>query len=106
MKDCDTRRKERIKVYNTEQWRRLSEWKRRTQPLCEVCQMQGKVTAGTDVHHLVSFTTARSESERYDLAYDERNLITLCDACHSQMHHGSLKGCHTKDEIMKRLGSL
>lgn len=79
--------KARRKVYNSRQWRdglRLVQL--RKQPLCEVCLALGDITAGHDVHHRVSMNKAKTESDFYDLAYDEDNLATLCQYHHSLLH--------------------
>lgn len=103
MRDSDTRRRERNKVYGSMQWRRLSVLKKMSDPLCEVCLMLGKTEAGTDVHHLQSFTKTDDAGERYDRAYDYDNLMTLCDRCHTAIHHGWLKGCESREDISKRI---
>ena len=46
----------------------------------------GDITAGHDVHHRVSMNKAKTESDFYDLAYDEDNLATLCQYHHSLLH--------------------
>lgn len=98
-----TARKERMKVYNTTLWRRLSEQKKRENPLCEICSMTQIIRPATDVHHLQTFTTAVSDEQRDALAYDWDNLISLCDQCHNSIHHGLLKGCRSREEIKERI---
>lgn len=102
----DTRRMKRMEVYNTAMWRRLRLIKLRGAPLCEVCSLKGRITPGTDVHHLRSFTSASDPAERDSLAYDIGNLLTVCDRCHNELHHGVLKGAATIEEIKERLKEL
>ena len=57
-------------------WRRLSERIRRSNPLCEECLNNNRVTASVDVHHIIPI------KDRPDLKYDMNNLVALCRACH------------------------
>lgn len=77
-----------MKVYNSTRWRKLRESHLRAHPLCEMCEREGRVTPGEDVHHIQTFTQARDDRERDRLAYDPANVMTLCKSCHRQMHHG------------------
>ncbi|MCH5241812.1 MAG: HNH endonuclease [Muribaculaceae bacterium] len=74
-----------------------------TQPLCEVCETEGKTTPGEHVHHLITFVGAPTAVERDRLAYDEENLMTVCSRCHARIHGGDLQGCQSKEEICKRI---
>lgn len=95
----DTARKNRMEVYNRSLWRRLRLRKVRESPLCEVCRMEGRIKAGSDVHHLRTFTAAETAAERDALAFDFGNLLTVCDECHQRLHHGDLKGATSREEI-------
>lgn len=94
--------KSRQEIYNTDLWRRLRDMKRMNFPLCEVCNMEGKITPVSDIHHLISFTH-KEESEKLRLAYDYDNLISVCKPCHIRLHQGDLKGCRTLEDIANRL---
>ena len=61
-------------------WKRLSERIRTEQPLCEVCQQSGLVTAATEVHHKIEIEQAPW------LRLERSNLISLCNACHKAIH--------------------
>lgn len=100
---ADSSRKRRMDVYNRRQWGRLRLWKLRGEPLCEVCRMEGRVKAGDDVHHLRTFTHARDEAQRDQIAFDPENLLTVCDSCHNRLHHGDLKGAQSLAEIQERI---
>lgn len=94
--------KSRQEIYNTDLWKRLREMKRMNFPLCEVCNIEGKITPVADIHHLISFTH-KEEAEKLRLAYDYDNLISVCKNCHTRLHQGDLKGCKTLEEIAARL---
>lgn len=95
---------ERQSVYRSALWRKLRRHKLETEPLCEVCGIEGRVTAGEHVHHLRSFVGQTDAYERDRLAYDPKNLMTVCARCHARIHGGDLQGCHSKEEMRKRLG--
>jgi 5-methylcytosine-specific restriction endonuclease McrA len=61
-------------------WNRLSVRVRTEQPLCEVCQESGIVTAATEVHHKVTIEDAPW------LRLERSNLISLCNGCHRGIH--------------------
>ena len=98
----DSQRKARMKVYNTKLWRDTRKVKMTNNPLCQICEIEGRVTPAQDCHHLRTFTSAQSETERDLLAFDYDNLVNLCDKCHNEIHHGKYKGCVTLDEIKER----
>lgn len=79
---------ERKKIYRSERWKRLRALKFANNPLCEMCQKEGRVTPAEDIHHIVSFMTATDPGTRYHLAYDYDNLMSLCKQCHQRQHNG------------------
>ena len=101
----DRNRRERQKVYQSNTWKQLTKAKRMRDPLCEVCKMEGRITPASDTHHLKSFTTNANNSTQINLslAYDSQNLLSVCDKCHWEIHHGKLKGCKSKAEIIQYL---
>lgn len=98
----DTQRKKRMDVYNTKLWRDTRKIKMVNNPLCEICEIEGRITPTDDIHHLRTFTQAQDEAQKDLLAFDYDNLISLCDKCHQRIHHGDYKGCITLDEIKER----
>ena len=72
---------------------RSAKWKqkrarilRRDAYMCQRCRRYGKITAATIVHHI-------KHAEEYpELAYDDENLISLCDACHNKVHPEKAEG--------------
>lgn len=88
--------------YNNKEWRKLSNYKRKCNPLCEVCLMLDKITPAEDVHHLDSFTKYEG-AERIAKLLDFSNIISLCKSCHHEIHHGNLKGAKSIEEIRQYL---
>lgn len=76
----------RRKVYNSQRWRDLRMLKFTYNPLCELCQREGRVALADDIHHIRSFNDAASMSEALFLAYDYDNLMSLCKQCHKRLH--------------------
>jgi len=46
-------------------------------PLCVECAKQGRVTAATQVDHIIALVNEGNED-----AYDDSNRQALCDECH------------------------
>lgn len=78
---------QRKKVYMSERWRRLRAYKFSCNPLCEMCEKEGKVTPAEDIHHIVSFMSTDDVYRRKELAYDFNNLMSLCKKCHQKIHN-------------------
>ena len=53
---------------------------RRDEYLCRECKRYGKSTPATTVHHIIPL------EQRPELKLNSLNLISLCEACHNQMH--------------------
>ncbi|WCB45049.1 HNH endonuclease [Nitratidesulfovibrio vulgaris] len=68
-------------------WRALRAQVLREEPLCRACAAQGRITAATDVDHIVSRAQGGTD--------DRANLQPLCHACHSRktaQQDGGLRG--------------
>lgn len=78
---------ERRKVYNSERWHRLRSWKFSCNPLCEMCLKENKTTPAEDIHHITPFMSTDDPVQRYYLAYDFNNLMSLCKKCHQAIHN-------------------
>jgi len=84
-----TQKKERDKLYQqanrdnfytSQAWIRLKKAYRTDNPLCELCQLKGQVSATEHVHHKIERTV------RPDLELQWNNLQSLCASCHSRTH--------------------
>lgn len=53
---------------------------RRDGYLCQDCKRYGRKTPATLVHHVIPF------AEDAARALDEKNLVSLCEACHNRRH--------------------
>lgn len=58
-------------------WRAVRSEKLKLNPLCQDCELGGKITVANEVHHIVKVSV--SPESRLDL----NNLMSLCKACHS-----------------------
>lgn len=64
-------------------WKALSLRYRANHPLCEHCELHGRTTPATEVHHKVPVKIA----PRLRLQAD--NLIAVCRECHEKLEKGS-----------------
>lgn len=84
--------KDKQTIYNSREWRELREQKLRANPLCEVCEQKGIVTAAHQVHHIHPIEDSHSVQEMRKWAFMYENLQSLCDQCHADIHKAEGKG--------------
>lgn len=53
---------------------------RRDKYLCQECKKYGRKREAVTVHHI------KHVDEYPELAYNDDNLVSLCNACHNKMH--------------------
>ncbi len=80
-KDKDYKR-----MIHTGRWLRLRRDKLSAYPLCERCKIEGRITAATEVHHIVPVESALTVREKERLLFDYHNLMSLCHDCHVKTH--------------------
>lgn len=78
--------KEYIRLIHTAKWVRLRRDKLTNHPLCERCEDIGRVTAATEVHHIIPVENGLTKAEKERLMYDPTNLRALCHDCHVKTH--------------------
>ena len=92
------------KYYHDNRWHRLREWKYLNNPVCEVCEKQGRMTQTDDIHHLHVFGSGATEQEKWNLLLDPFNLCACC-ARHHAMFHELLRASHqtyvSVDDVVK-----
>jgi 5-methylcytosine-specific restriction protein A len=71
------RTKQKTKLYNSSIWKRLRAQQLRSQPLCELCLRQNKITPATEVDHIITF-----EDKHDYVATCSYNLQSVCFDCH------------------------
>lgn len=84
--------KDKQTIYNSREWRELRTRKLRANPLCELCQQKGIVTAAHQVHHIHPIEDSHSVQEMRKWAFMYENLQSLCDQCHNDIHKAEGKG--------------
>ena len=73
--------------YTTAKWKRKREHiLKRDGYLCQDCKRYGRMREATEVHH-IQFLEFHPE-----LAYDDRNLVSLCKRCHNARHPEKARG--------------
>lgn len=100
--DYNKKREKRQSVYNTGRWRDMRIAKLQNNPLCEICEIEGRITLAEEVHHALSFVDV-PENQMLAVAYDYDNLISVCKKCHSRCHTGDLQGTQSLDEIRHKI---
>lgn len=56
-------------------------------PICEACEINGRTTPATEVHHVVPIESKAGRlQDMHALAFDPNNLKALCRACHIEAH--------------------
>ena len=102
--------RDKAEIYNSKEWKQLREAKLQQQPLCEMCQEEGRkqgvrrgfVRSATCVHHIVPIETATTKEEMWRLAIGcgLSGLMSLCRPCHHKIHNDA--GYHTKEAVQER----
>ena len=87
-------------LINTHRWVKLRAKKVSASPLCEACLERDITTPVQEVHHIVPIESAPDFETMKLLAYDIKNLQSLCRECHKEAHR-ELKSNSVK-EIQRR----
>lgn len=67
--------------YKSKRWRRKREAiLRRDGYKCQECKKYGRAREAVTVHHIKHADT------HPELAYEDSNLVSLCNPCHNKMH--------------------
>lgn len=88
------------KLLNSKRWQQLRRWKLEQNPLCELCEREGKVVSAVDVHHITPVETARYVTEMEQLCFEPANLQALCISCHAKVHKEARS--HTRSQHEQR----
>ncbi len=78
--------KDYVRLIHTTKWTRLRRLRLSDHPLCERCEEEGRVTAATEVHHVIPVESGLTRQEKERLMYDYFNLKALCHECHVKAH--------------------
>lgn len=73
--------------YNSMAWKRLRNTYISLHPICECCLEHGRVVPATEVHHKTPYSRGETETEKWQLFLNERNLMSLCEKCHHGLHN-------------------
>lgn len=95
-----TKKQEYQDIYQDRRWKLLRQAKMRANPVCERCDANNKVSPTEEVHHIIPFEWGKSQYEREELAFDYDNLLSVCVACHKEVHR-SLDKHNIKDTLNK-----
>lgn len=87
-------------LINSQRWVKLRAKKASASPLCEACLEKGLTTPMEEVHHKVPIESAPDFETMKLLAFDIKNLQSLCRECHKEAHR-ELKS-NSVEEIQRR----
>ncbi len=73
-------------------WRNASERYRAEVPLCQVCELAGKVAGADHVHHITKIRDAP------ELRLDRSNWLSVCSDCHEKVEKDSALARRAKRE--------
>lgn len=59
-------------------WKRIRDRYVREHPLCEMCEVDGRLTPTDEVHHILPVSQGGT--------HDRNNLMSLCKSCHNKIH--------------------
>ena len=88
------------KLLNSKRWKQLRMWKLAQNPLCEMCEAEGKVKSAIDVHHKTPVESAKTPQEMEQLCFNPNNLQSLCISCHVKIHKDM--GKNKKENVLER----
>lgn len=80
------------KLIHTNRWLKLRREVLNAHPICQMCEAERRMSAATEVHHIVPCETALSEREMATLMFDPHNVMALCHQHHLQVHEALGKG--------------
>ena len=92
-------KEERIEVFYTSRaWRRCRKsFLASKGGLCEICAQKGLIEPATQVHHKTHISPDNVDNPAVTLNY--ANLMALCDACHSEIHHERRWRCDAAGKV-------
>lgn len=68
-------------------WRKLRAAYIAAHPLCARCLACGRTTPASEIHHIAPLESYCHDLENMRaLCFDERNLMSVCRACHGAIH--------------------
>lgn len=75
-----------MRLISSGRWRALRREALARHPACVRCESMGRVTAASEVHHVVPCEGAATEAEMRRLMFDPHNLMPVCHSCHVELH--------------------
>ena len=85
--DNNTRRNNKWnKYYQNKRWKKLRDWYMSLHPICADCMFEGRSVPATELHHIIPFSTGKTEEEKMDLLLSPDNIVALCSECHDKRH--------------------
>ena len=103
--------KDYIRMIHTNKWLRLRRAKLTSNPICERCQAEGRITPSREVHHVTPVEDGLTARDKQTLMYDSNNLQALCHDCHVKTHteigrcgkaHAKRRAAEHREQFVKK----
>lgn len=103
--------KDYIRMIHTDKWLRLRRAKLTSNPICERCQAEGRITPSQEVHHVTPVEDGLTVRDKQNLMYDPHNLQALCHDCHVKTHtelgrcgkaHAKRRAAEHREQFVKK----
>lgn len=78
-------------MITSRRWRKLRAEVIGNKPLCQRCQQHDRITAATELHHIMPVEPALGVADMERLMFSPSNLIPLCHDCHVELHRELFK---------------
>lgn len=72
--------------YQSHIWQVLRARKKLEQPICEICERQGRIVAADSIHHLYVWGNAKTEEDKWRYFTDYSLLCSVCTHHHHLFH--------------------
>ncbi|WP_430813141.1 HNH endonuclease signature motif containing protein [Carboxylicivirga sp. RSCT41] len=69
--------------YNRSEWQKIRNYYIFINPLCERCKKKDIIKEADVVDHITPLTLDDVYSDNHSMLYDDNNLMSLCNKCHS-----------------------
>jgi 5-methylcytosine-specific restriction protein A len=78
--------KDYIKLISSGKWAKIRRVKLNFNPICELCEKEGYITAATEVHHIQPVEEMLTYADKERMMFNPSNLCSLCHDCHVKIH--------------------
>jgi len=89
------------KIMASQEWQTLRQKWLEDHPYCERCKAVGLTRKADVVHHVKPIESAHTENGYMELAFNEDNLLSVCNYHHALIHRKELKSWTKQGQRMR-----